>query len=83
MHWLLGNPNIPVLFHSVHLFSQSLRNENSFAKRKLTLNESIKHFKEAVELDPRDDLTHLFCALEYAEGRTHFGLYLSMFCFSS
>ena len=34
--------------------------------KKHLVAESIRHFERAVELDPHDDLAHLYCALEYA-----------------
>lgn len=40
--------------------------EHNFHAKKLLVAESIKHFERAIELDPHDDLAHLYCALEYA-----------------
>lgn len=59
----------PAFKQTTDLFSQNIRHENSFSKRKVLLIESIKNFVEAVRLDPHDDLTHFFCSLEHAEGR--------------
>jgi hypothetical protein len=50
-------------------FSLKTRTESSFDKRKELLKKAIANFEQAVNLDPKDDLTFLFCALEYAEGK--------------
>uniref|UniRef100_A0A914CD93 Tetratricopeptide repeat protein 7 N-terminal domain-containing protein n=1 Tax=Acrobeloides nanus TaxID=290746 RepID=A0A914CD93_9BILA len=50
-------------------FSLKTQSEVSFALRKLLLSESIQHFVKAVELDPHDELAHLYTALEYALAR--------------
>ncbi|KAI6211820.1 Tetratricopeptide repeat protein 7B [Aphelenchoides besseyi] len=50
-------------------FSIKARSELTWETKRSALNKSIENFERAVEFDSRDDLTHFFCALEYAEIR--------------
>lgn len=47
-------------------FSQKIGTISSFETRKTLMMESLKNFEKAIELDPHDELNHLFAALEYA-----------------
>ncbi|KAI6175200.1 Tetratricopeptide repeat protein 7B [Aphelenchoides fujianensis] len=50
-------------------FSIKARSSVSWDLRRAALNKSIENFERAIEFDSKDDLTHFFCALEYAEVR--------------
>ena len=47
-------------------FSQKLQNVASFDVRKVLMKTSIENFEKAVQLDPHDEIAHLYSALEYA-----------------
>lgn len=47
-------------------FSMKARRNNRFELKRKLMADAIKLFETAIDLDPHDDLAHMYCALEYA-----------------